>query len=33
MTPSKLVFDPFSSEHYDDPRDTCRRMRDEAPCT
>lgn len=31
MTMSKLVFDPFSEEHYNDPYDTYRRMRDEAP--
>jgi cytochrome P450 len=31
MTTSKLVFDPFSEEHYDDPYETYRRLRDEAP--
>jgi cytochrome P450 len=31
MTTSKLVFDPFSAEYYDDPYETYRRLRDEAP--
>jgi cytochrome P450 len=31
MTMSKLVFDPFSAEHYDNPYETYRRLRDEAP--
>ena len=31
MTTSKLVFDPFSEQHYADPYDTYRRLRDEAP--
>jgi hypothetical protein len=31
MTTSKLVFDSFSADHYDDPYETHRRMRDEAP--
>jgi len=31
MTTSKLVFDPFSEEHYNDPYETYRRLRDEAP--
>src|SRR5271169_3632293 len=31
MTKSKLVFDPFSEEHFNDPYDTYRRLRDEAP--
>lgn len=30
-SPSKLVFDPFSREYFDDPYPTYRRMRDEAP--
>ncbi len=29
MTTSKLGSDPFSTEHFDEPRDICRRMRDE----
>jgi cytochrome P450 len=31
MTMSKLVFDPFSEDYYNNPYDTYRRMRDEAP--
>lgn len=31
MTMSKLVFDPFSEQHYHNPYDTYLRMRDEAP--
>lgn len=31
MTTSKLVFAPLSTEHHDDPYDTYRRLRDEAP--
>lgn len=31
MTKSKLVFDPFSHEYFNDPFDIYRRMRDEAP--
>jgi cytochrome P450 len=31
MTMSKLLFDPFSEQHYHYPYDTYRRMRDEAP--
>ena len=31
MTLSKLVFDPFSQEYFDDPFVTYRRLRDEAP--
>jgi len=31
MTLSKLVFDPFSKGHFDDPYGTYRRLRDEAP--
>ncbi|KAB7758038.1 MULTISPECIES: cytochrome P450 [Mycobacteriaceae] len=31
MTTSKLIFDPFSERHYNDPYDTYRLLRDEAP--
>lgn len=31
MTTPKLVFDPFSEQHYNDPYETYRRLRDEAP--
>jgi len=31
MTTSTVVFDPFSDDHYLDPYDTYRRLRDEAP--
>lgn len=31
MTASTLVFDPFSQEFFNDPFDTYRRLRDEAP--
>jgi hypothetical protein len=31
MRTSTLVFDPLSAEHYDDPYETYRRMRNEAP--
>jgi cytochrome P450 len=31
VTDTKLVFDPFSREFFDDPYDTYARMRDEAP--
>lgn len=31
MTTAQLIFDPFSEAHYDDPYETYRRLRDEAP--
>jgi len=31
MTTSKLVFDPFSEQHFSDPFDVYARLRDEAP--
>ena len=31
MTKAKLVFDPFSEEFFNNPFDTYRRMREEAP--
>ena len=31
MTTSRLVFDPFSQEFFDDPYEMYRRMREEAP--
>ena len=31
MTATKVEFDPFSTEYFDDPTDVYRRLRDEAP--
>ena len=31
MTTSRLVFDPFSQEFFDNPYEIYRRMRDEEP--
>ncbi len=31
MTTSESVFDPFSEQHFINPYNTYRRMRDEAP--
>lgn len=31
MTTSKVVFDPFSQEHFDGPWEIYRRLREEAP--